>query len=164
LPQIRNGSRPQNDLKENDGAIASDHEFDAEGLAVTPDDFASLALRMCRHQRQYESIADIDRRIRHDLGAARRDIDDEAFNLRHLLVDRDPGWPFVQLTSRFALLLCPAAFEIHDDLPAPDAINPSCPGHGRHTYACFVKLLLRHYLKVDSTAGDRCEGPNDGTF
>jgi hypothetical protein len=83
----------------------SEQEFDAECPTLTPNNFARLAFRMGRHQRQQESIADVDRSIRHDLGATRRNVQYEAFNLGHPVVDRDPGRPFIQLTSRFALYL-----------------------------------------------------------
>src|SRR3979409_1219197 len=60
----------------------SRQEFYAACLAATPNDFAWLALRVIRHQRQSEPVPDIERRICHDLGAARRYVQDEALELR----------------------------------------------------------------------------------
>ena len=72
---------------------------------------------MLRHECQYEAVPDIDRNIRHDLGAARRDIQYEAFKLRLAVIDRNPGRPSVQLASGFALYLCPWLVNSHDDYP-----------------------------------------------
>ena len=83
----------------------SGQEFDAVSLAATPNDFAQLALGMGGHQRQFEVVPDIHGIIRHDPGAARRDIQYEAFALRHPIVDRHPGRLFAQLPSRFARYL-----------------------------------------------------------
>jgi len=83
----------------------SGQEFYAVSLAATPNDFASLTLRMRGHKRQFEVVPDIHRIVRHDSGAARRDIQYEAFALRHPVVDRHPGRLLAQLPSRFALYL-----------------------------------------------------------
>lgn len=105
------------------GVQQSGHEFYAEGLAVTPDDFACLAIRVFRHKRQHELVPDIDRSICHDLGAARRDVQYEAFNLRHPVVDRNPGRPSMQFASRFARYLYPSFVDIHDGHPSLDPIG-----------------------------------------
>jgi hypothetical protein len=98
----------------------SEQEFYAVCVAATPNDFAWLALRMSRHKRQSEPVPDINRSICHDFGAARRDVQYEAFALRHSVVDRHPGRPFVQLPSWFALYLCPWPINSHDDHPSLD--------------------------------------------
>lgn len=85
----------------------SGQEFYAVGLAATPNDFALLTLRMTRHKSQFELVPDIHRVICRDPGAARRDVQYDAFALRHPVVDRNPGRLLVKLPSRFALYLCP---------------------------------------------------------
>jgi hypothetical protein len=98
----------------------SGQEFYAVCVAATPNDFAWLALGMSRHKRQSEPVPDINRSICHDLGAARRDVQYEAFALRHSVVDRNPGRLPVQLPSWFALYLCPWPVNNHDDHPSLD--------------------------------------------
>jgi hypothetical protein len=124
------------------------HEFDTECLAVTPNDFAWLALRMLRHQRQYQPVADIDLGICHDPGATRRDVQYEAVDLGHLVVDRNPGQPFIHLASRFALYLCPSSLKIHDGHPSLHLINQVISKHGHQIGANFVKFLLAYRLEI----------------
>ena len=77
---------------------------------------------MAGHQCQFEIVTDIHRIIRHDPGAARRDIQYEAFAPGHPVVDRNPGLMLVQLPSRFAMYLCPRLNNSHDDHPSLDVI------------------------------------------
>jgi hypothetical protein len=56
---------------------------------------------MSGHKRQCELVADIDGGIRHDLGAARRDVQDESVGLRRSVVEREPGLLLVKLPPRF---------------------------------------------------------------
>jgi hypothetical protein len=100
--------------------LVSGQEFYAVCVAATPNDFAWLALGMSRYQHQSELVPDINPGIRHDFGAARRDVQYEAFELRHSVVDRNPGRLFVQLPSRFALYLCPWLNNSHDYHPSWD--------------------------------------------
>jgi hypothetical protein len=74
---------------------------------------------MSRHKHQFELVTDINR-IRHDFGAARRDVQYEAFALRHSVVYRNPGWLFVKLPSRFTLYLFPRLINNHNDHPSLD--------------------------------------------
>ena len=85
----------------------SGQEFDAVGLAATPDHFAGLMLWTIRDQRQTEPVPDIDRDIAHDPGAARRHVEHRAFVLRHTVIDRHPACMLVQMPSRFARYLDP---------------------------------------------------------
>jgi hypothetical protein len=96
----------------------SGQEFAAVCLAATPKHFALLARRMIRHKRQYEHVPDIERGICRDLGAARRDVQYEAFELRYPVVDRNPGRLFAQLPSRLALYLGPWLVKRHDNHPS----------------------------------------------
>jgi hypothetical protein len=96
---------------------ASGQEFYAACPAASPNDFAWLALRMVRHKRQSELVPDIDRSIRHDPGAARRDVQYEAFDLRHTVFDRNPGRLIAHLPSRLALYLYPWLVNGHPDHP-----------------------------------------------
>ena len=92
----------------------SGQEFYAVGVAATPNDFAWLALCMSRHKRQSEPLPDVNRSICHDFGAARRDVQYQAFAPGHSVVDRNPGLMFVHLPSRFALYFCPWLIDSHD--------------------------------------------------
>jgi hypothetical protein len=83
------------------------YEFDAVRPASTPNDFAWLALRMIRHKRQSELVPDVHGCIGHDPGAARRDVEDEAFELRQAVFDHNPRRLPAHLPSRFALYLHP---------------------------------------------------------
>ena len=94
----------------------SGQKFYAVCLAATPNDLAWLAMWTVRHERQSERAPDIDRSVCHDLRSARRDVQYEAFVLRHS-VQRNPGRPLVQLPSRFALYLCPWLINNHEDYP-----------------------------------------------
>src|SRR5665811_1257640 len=85
-------------------------------VAATPDDFARLTLLVSRHKRQFEPVPYIDRSVGNDLGAARRDVQHEAFALRRSVVDRKPGRLLVQLPARFAQYLRPSLINSHDDL------------------------------------------------
>src|SRR5882757_8930262 len=98
----------------------SDYEFYAVCVAATPNDFARLVLRMNRYKHQSEPVPDINRSIRHNFGATRRDVHYEAFELRHSVVDQNPGRLLVQLPSRFALYLCPWLNNTHDYHPSWD--------------------------------------------
>src|SRR4051812_23163622 len=93
----------------------SGYEFYAVGVAAAPNHLAWLALRMSRHQRQSEPVADVKRNICHDLRAARRDVQNDAFALRHFVLDRDPGRLLLNLPSRFTLHLRPWLIDSHDD-------------------------------------------------
>ena len=73
---------------------------------------------MIRHKRQFEGVPDIHRIIRRNPGAARRDIQYDAFALRHPVVERNPGRLLAQLPSRFALYLCPGLNNSHGDHPS----------------------------------------------
>jgi hypothetical protein len=97
--------------------LASGQEFYAVCVAATPNDFAWLALRMSRYKHQSEPVPDINRSIRHDFGATRRDVQYEAFELRHPVFDHNPGWLPAQLPSRFALYLYPWLVNGHPDHP-----------------------------------------------
>ena len=96
----------------------SGQEFYAIGLAPAPDHFAGLARRMFGHQRQFKAVSDVQRRIGRNLGAARRDVEDEAFNFRHPVIDRHPGRPFAQLAPRFALHFRPLIVDNHRGHPS----------------------------------------------
>lgn len=98
----------------------SGQEFDAVCVAATPDDFAGLAFGMSWHKLQSEHVPDIDRSVRDDLGAARRDVHHEAFALRDSVVDRDPGRLLAYFPSRFARYLCPRLVNSHDEHPSFD--------------------------------------------
>jgi len=93
----------------------SEQKSDAVHIAATPNDLARLTLRVSRHKRQFEPVPYINRSVRNDFGAARRDVQHEAFTPRHSVVDREPGRLFVQLPSRFALYLCRSPIHSHDD-------------------------------------------------
>jgi hypothetical protein len=95
----------------------SGQEFYAAYIAAAPNDFAWLALWMIWHKRQFEPVADIERGIDHHPGAARRDIQYEAFELRDPVVDPDHGRLLARLPSRLALYLCPWLGKTHDDYP-----------------------------------------------
>ena len=106
----------------------SEQKSDAVHVAATPNDLARLTLRVSRHKRQFEPVPDINRGVRDDFGAARRNIQHEAFTPRHSVVDREPGRLFVQLPSRFALYFCRSPINSHDaqlslDL-AVDQVSP----------------------------------------
>ena len=75
---------------------------------------------MSRYKREVEPVPDINLCIRHDFGAARGDVQNEAFALRHSVVYRNPGLLFLQLPSRFALDLGPWLINNHDDHPSLD--------------------------------------------
>jgi hypothetical protein len=75
---------------------------------------------MGRHKLQSERVADIDRSIGHDFGAAWSHVQYEAFALRRSVVDRNPGRLFVQFPSRFARHLWPWLIR-HDDYPSLDS-------------------------------------------
>jgi hypothetical protein len=98
----------------------SGQEFYAVGPAATPDDLAQLTLRMIRHQRQLELVPDIHHVIGRDPGAARRDVQYQAFALCGPVVDGNPGRLAAHLPSRFALYPCPWLHNSHDDHPLLD--------------------------------------------
>jgi hypothetical protein len=98
-------------------SATSGQEFYAVNIAATPNDFARLALRMSRHQRQFEPVADLNRGVGHDFSAARRDVQYEAFLLRHSMIDRNPGRLFVKLPPGFPLYLR-SGINSHDDDPS----------------------------------------------
>jgi hypothetical protein len=75
---------------------------------------------MSGHKLQSEHVPDIDRGIRDDLGATRRDVQDKALALGHAVVDRDPGRLFAHFPSRFARYLCPRLVNSHDEHPSLD--------------------------------------------
>jgi hypothetical protein len=134
--------------KEKTGVCRSEYKFDAECLAVAPDDLAWLAFRMLRHQGQYDPVADIDLGIGHDPGATRRDVQYEAVDLGHLLVDGDPGQPSIHLASRFARYLGPSSLKIHDGHPSLDPINQKSLKQGHQIEGIFVKFPLAHRLEI----------------
>jgi hypothetical protein len=140
----------------------SGKELYAVCLAATPNDLAWLALRMIRHKRQSELVPDIDRSICHDPGAARRDVHDEAFALRHPVVDRNPGRLFGQLPSRFALYLCPRLIDSHDDHPWNlTAIGQAIARTGHQIEGDSVKFLLAHCLEIYRfTSAEMSAGPS----
>jgi len=124
------------------GQKSSGQEFYAVGSAAAPNNFAKLTLRMAGHQCQFEIVTDIHRIIRHDPGAARRNIQYEAFAPGHPAVDRNPGLMLVQLTPRFAMYLCPRLNNSHDDHPSLDviAISSAIVKTGRQIEGEFVKF------------------------
>ena len=100
---------------EEKGVWRSGNKFYAVGVAAAPNHLTWLALRVSRHQRQSEPVADVKRNICHDFGAARRDVQDEAFALRHFVLDRNPGRLLLKLPSWFTLYLQPWHINSHDD-------------------------------------------------
>jgi hypothetical protein len=96
----------------------SRQELDAVCIAVTPNDFAWLALRMRGHKLQSEHFTDIDLGIRHDLGAARRDVQDDAFALRRSIIDRNPRRLLLHFPSRLARDLCSWLVNAHHEYPS----------------------------------------------
>src|SRR5258708_14773494 len=109
-------------------SAASAQEFYAVGPAAAPDHLAGLALRTFRHHRHHEVVPDIDGSVGHDLGAARRDVQDNAFNSRYAVIARKPGRPLVHFASRFTLGLCPQFINSHDDHPSLDQTGHSVSG------------------------------------
>src|SRR5206468_10731362 len=93
-------------------------EFYAVGIAFAANDFAWLMLLMRSHQLQSEHVADIDRRICHDLGTAGRDVQYDAFAPRRSVVDRNPARLLVHVPPRFARDLCPWLVNSHHEYPS----------------------------------------------
>src|SRR5216683_2332433 len=121
----------------------SGQEFYAVRIAFTPNDFTRLMLPMRRYQLQSEHVADIDRRICHDLGTARRDVQYDAFAPRRSVVDRDPARLLVHVPPRFARDLCPRLVNSHHEYPSLDlsAIgHPILPRFRK----CHVRALPRN--------------------
>src|SRR5262245_28764488 len=81
------------------------YEFHTVGLAAAPDHFALIAAGMFRRQRQSKAVANVDRSVSDDLGAARRDVEHGAFapGFGLAVVEAHKGGPVAQLPSRFAL-------------------------------------------------------------
>jgi hypothetical protein len=118
---VRNSDGFREGLTPSDRAHAtSGQEFYAVGLAATPDHFAGLAFWMRRHERQCEPAPEIDLDIGLDPDAARRDVQYEAIEPGHAVVDRDPGRLLVHLPARLARHLYPWHIDSHDDHPLLD--------------------------------------------
>src|SRR5262249_17871734 len=83
------------------------HELDALGLAAAPDHFAFIAAGVFRRQRQPKAVADVDRSVSDDLGAAGRDVEHGAFapGFGLTVVEAHPRDAVTQLPPRFALYL-----------------------------------------------------------
>jgi hypothetical protein len=70
------------------------------------------------HQGQSDPFPDLNLRICHDLGAARRDVHYETIAHRQSAIDRDRGRLMVRLPPRFALNLRPGLIDNHHDHPS----------------------------------------------
>ena len=91
-----------------ESALRADlQEFYAERVAATPNHLAWLTLLMRSNKRQSEPGPDVNRGIRHDFGAAWRDVQHETFATGHAIVDRHRGRAALHLPPRFALNLRP---------------------------------------------------------
>jgi hypothetical protein len=119
----------------------SGQEFDAVGVAASPDDLARLPLRVIGYQHQFETIGISDGNVRGDFGAAGRDVQHEAFAPCLSAIDRDPGRLSRKLPPWFALCLCSSPLDSHDANPWLTCCDRSV-GIAHHIARDFCKFPL----------------------